>query len=208
MTESAILRTLLERESRDGPLMFHPVREQRQEAWWPANEAATRIVHVAHIYEDIEKLGAIRSHVTADSEKQLLLKYVVIELLSLVEHFDRLRDVVMKATVLEQPKREDWFGLTPEERSEARRLFSLYEVAKEQVLVDLRQIRNRIGAHRELKSWSDNLRLWNDLGSVQVAPLLSAVRDAFEHVRKLDLFSWSRVLDDGAIHITGPRLHL
>lgn len=43
------------------PKTFHPIHERNQDAWFPGNEAASLLIQIRHIFDDIEIIRNIRA---------------------------------------------------------------------------------------------------------------------------------------------------
>ena len=186
------------------PLVFSPVKEVDPGAWRPANRAAELVVRILHTGEDFERLSKIRSGTDDPYDQKLLLKFLVIEMISLVEQFDELRTIAMRAQVGD-PGERAWFGVTKEEHATAKSAFSAYQIQKKKVEKTLRAVRNGIAAHRE-SSWNAWIQHWTELEPALLLPLYETIRVAFEFVRQLDLYSWAREPEAGVIHLTGAML--
>lgn len=78
---------------RKEPKTYHPVRERDKTAWFPANEAASLVIQLRHIWDDLKVLSVIHQERETHYEKQLILKYVVIEVRSLIEVFDYIKSL-------------------------------------------------------------------------------------------------------------------
>ena len=57
---------------------FHPVHQRDSAAWYPANEAASLLVHIDHIWDDILVLSQMRRKARDERDKRLLLKYIIV----------------------------------------------------------------------------------------------------------------------------------
>lgn len=91
---------------------FHPVDSRTGLVWFPGNLAAGLAVQTTHIWDDIVHLIKIRRPQRDEYRRKLLLKYIVIELRSLIEVMDRLQGEVMRAAVIEPSKERPWRGIT------------------------------------------------------------------------------------------------
>jgi len=184
---------------------FHPVDGRAGLVWFPGNLAAGLAVQTTHIWGDIVHLIKIRRPQRDEYRRKLLLKYIVIELRSLIEVMDRLQGEVMKAAVIEPGKERPWRGLTLIESEEAKRLFKEYSIAKKSAQPLLLEIRHNIGAHRENLDWQQTIKLWDSMSESLIRPLIDVLPRVFAHVKELDLFEWNRSHEDGSFEVLGPR---
>ena len=77
--------------------IFHPIHERSRDAWFPGDDDTSLLVAALHAWEDIERLTRLRTQVQDGYDRKLLLKYVIIEVRSLIDLMDRLRAKVMSA---------------------------------------------------------------------------------------------------------------
>ncbi len=183
--------------SYEPPKTFHPVHEHGQEAWFPGNEAAALVIQVGHILEDIIALGQLRSAQRDKYKEQLILKYAVIEVRSLIEVFDRLAAIAMKASVFDPQERQGWREITKEEREKTAHLLKIYSKAKAQVGQMISAVRNEVGAHRGNVNWQEVRTFWAAISPDLINPILTSLPPAYEYIKELDLFEWNRIHKDG-----------
>ncbi len=185
---------------------FHPVHERGRAAWFPGNEAAALLVQMGHIWEDIAVLKEQYSLQDVGYKKQLTLKYVVIEVRSLILVFDRLAAVAMRAPIFDPAERQGWREITIEEKEKTTSLLKEYSKAKSQVGEMITAVRNEIGAHRGNINWQEVRRFWSAISPNLVNPILHAIPPAYEYIRELDLFEWNRVHEDGVHELIGAQI--
>ena len=189
------------------PTTFHPVHERSENAWFPGNEAASLLLQCKHIWEDIDSLAKIRSATRNEYSRKLLVKYLIIELRSLMEVFDRLQGYVMKAEVFDPAVKCAYRGLTQSEHAKAKELFKEYSLAKRTTERLIIEIRDNIGAHRGNVNWQQIMQFWDKVSIETIKPVLDVIPRIFEHVRELNIYEWNRYLLDGAIEIIGSRIY-
>jgi len=193
--------------------VFHPIWQRSQAAWFPGDEKTSALIAGEHIWDDILRLSKIRSRCRDEYDRKLLLKYICIELRSLIEVMDKLQAAVMSAEVYEAGTKPLWRGITTEDREVARHLWKKYSAAKKQVENDLINIRNRIAAHRDFSynskeiegvtGWNLVMLLWDRLETDLFHDLLASIPPAFNHAKDLNIFEWNRRPEDGVIEILG-----
>jgi hypothetical protein len=184
---------------RSAPPTFHPVHERDTSAWFPGNEAASLLLQVQHIWEDLLHLSDIRIETSGDYRKKLLLKYVVIEVRSIIQLIDRLQSLVMKTPTFNPREKQGWREITEEEREESKLLFAIYNAEKHSVSKKIRNVRNEICAHRGNLNWQEVMSFWDAITPELVNPLLATVPALFNHLKELDLYDWNRSYEDGSI---------
>lgn len=199
------LDEIIEAERRE-PRTFHPVHERNLDAWFPGNEAASLVIQLRNIWDDLHALLGIRANASDDYGKKLLLKYAVIEVRSLIDVFDRLQAVVMQAPTFNSREKQGWREITVGEKEEAKKLLKPYSEAKKQVSKQITDIRNAICAHRGSLDWQQVMSFWDAVTPDLINPILSTVPAAFDFIKELDLFEWNRIPREGTIQFIGARL--
>lgn len=192
-----------ENQNRKATSTFHPIWERDQEVWFPGDEGASLLIAGQHTWEDIERLLALRSRSKDDYDRKLLLKYVVVELRSLIQVMDALHSKVMSADTYETGQTPLYRGISSQERSAAHSLWAEYSKAKKAVEDDLIALRNRIGAHRDVSDWHLVMSLWDKLDAALISKLLKAIPPAFNHAKDLNIYEWNRTPESGVIEILG-----
>lgn len=191
---------------RAAPPTFHPVHERNASAWFPGNEAASLLLQIQHIWEDLLHLKKLRINTDGDYRKKLLLKYVVIEVRSMTQLIDRLQSLVMQAATFNPRERQGWRELTEEERKKCKSLFAAYNAEKHSISKNIRMIRNEICAHRGNLNWQEVMTFWDLVTPELVNPLLATVPQLFNHLKDLDLYEWNRSHKDGSIEFISAML--
>lgn len=191
---------------RHEPKTFHPVHERDKSAWFPGNEAASLVIQTRHIWDDLETLFRIYSRQENEYGKKLLLKYAVIEVRSLIDVFDRLQAIVMKAPTFDPREKHGWREITVEEKTKAKELLKRYSEAKREASRNISAIRNEICAHRGNLDWPNVMEFWDSVTPDLINPVLEAIPEAFNYIKELDLFEWNRIPRDGTIELIGPQL--
>ena len=190
------------------PKTYDPVKQRDKTAWFPTNEAASLVVQLRHIWNDLEVLCSIFHERNNEHEKKLILKYVVIEVRSLIEVFDKLQGIVMKAPTFDPSERSGWREITQEEKDKARILFKKYSQAKSDCGQLIIKIRNEIGAHRGNLNWQAVEQFWDSINVELVNPILDVFPEVFDYAKSLDLYDWSRLKENGNIEVLGSKLRL
>jgi len=188
---------------RDSSGTFHPVHERGNDAWFPGNDAASLIVMGGHIWEDISRIAKIRLEAKDPYDRKLLLKYVIIELRSLMPIMGRLHALVMEAETYESGEKPLYRGISTEERTAACELWKTFSEAKRSTEKDVISIRNKLGAHRELSDWNLVMTLWDKLDSTLIDKLLDSIPPVFNLTKDLNIFEWNREPEPGVKEFIG-----
>jgi hypothetical protein len=186
---------------------FHPIHRREDGVWYPSNEAASLLVHISHVWDDILTLKRIMQDREDETERRLLFKYILIELHSILNPLSRLHTIVMKATERKKGQPPPYRSISSEEKEIAKKLFKAHNVAKNRIESEISDIRNDIGAHRGLQPWDRVIRLWDSLETSRFVELLETIPPVFNFAKDLDLYDWSRIPEEGGIEILGPRLY-
>lgn len=191
------------------PGVFHPVYLRDPEAWFPSNEAASLLLQSQYIWEDIHHLADMRRKAEDEYRKKLILKYVFIELRSLIEVFDTLQGKVMKAEVFDPADRANrpYRGVTHAESRRAKELYRTYTAAKAATELRIIQVRNNIGAHRGNVNWQEVMRFWDAISMTTIQPLLDSIPPVFDHIKELNIYEWNRIPHEGTIQTLGTVLY-
>lgn len=192
--------------ARIAPKTFHPIHEHSPNAWFPGNEAAALLIQIGHIWEDISHLRDMYRSQENRYKKQLTLKYVVIEVRSLIDVFDRLASIAMTAHIFDPLERQGWREVTAQEKEQAKGLLKEYSRAKSKAEQTIANIRNEIGAHRGNMNWQEVRRFWEAISPDLINPILKTIPPALDFIRELDLFEWNRVHEDGVHEFIGVQL--
>lgn len=96
---------------------FHPIHERSQDAWFPGNESASLLIAIQHAWGDIERLSKLKKQTSDPYDKKLLLKYIVIEVRSLIVLMNRLQAKVMSADTYESNQKPLYRGISSKELS-------------------------------------------------------------------------------------------
>ena len=197
MTESS------NNDERDSSRTFHPVHERGSDAWFPGDDGASLLITGEHIWEDICRIAKIRSKTKDPYDRKLLLKYVIVELRSLIQIMGRLQTLVMTAETYESGQTPLYRGISIEERVMACKLWKTFSEAKRSTERDLISVRNNLGAHRAFSDWQTVTRLWDKLDISLIAKLLDSIPPAFNHTKDLNIFEWNREPEPGVIEFLG-----
>lgn len=192
---------LMKETEENAPSMFHPIHERDKRAWFPSNEVASVASIISHTWEDILCLFQIRNSCKTDYEKRLVFKYIVIELRSVLEQFEKLQGIVFSLTKSRSGASISSGHTSENETEEIKILFKKYHTIKKAVEKDIVDIRNSIGAHRGNQPWANIMELWDKLEPEAFKPLLNVIPELFDAITKLDIYDWTRIPEEGAIEI-------
>ena len=197
MEEKSIEEILKEVEE-NASTVFHPLYERSRNAWVPSNQAGIVASMISHAWEDIHCLSKIRAKTEDDYEKKLLLKYMVVELRSILEQMDTLQGIVFQII---KGGCEHHGYVSNEESQKITALFKKYHKIKSVVEKDLVAIRNKIGAHRSQHPWDEIMELWDKLDSEIFKDIFEFMPEIFAYLIKLDIYDWSRSVQENSVDI-------
>ena len=185
---------------------FIPVYNEEIDSWYPCNRAAELLVHLSHIWKDIQTLNELRLQQRSKSDvvDKLVFKHVIIDFLSLLDPLQELQGIVMKAPRLIKGKPAPWRYITKREFLETKLLVKEFWRRLKPVEKQLREIRNQIGAHRGLSDFSSVRLLWEKSDAAQYVDAMNAFPPLFQHLSKLNIYEWSRSFgeQDGKIALS------
>jgi len=173
---------------------YIPVYNEEIDSWYPCNRAAELLVHLSHIWKDIQTLNELRLKQPPESAilDKLLFKHIIIEFVSLLDSLREIQGIVMKAPRLVKEKPAPWRFITKRELIEIKRLFKELWRELEPVGKQLTEIRNQIGAHRELSDLNSARLLWDKLDAAKYVDAMNTFPPLFKHLNKLNIYEWSR----------------
>jgi hypothetical protein len=182
---------------------FDPLQGKTDDVWFPGNESATLVVSGRQILQGISRLLTLRGHCKDDYEQKLLLKYVILEVVNMLEVMDGLQKAVMTAEVYDPPVPALHRGISRQDKEKALLLWTAYSAAKKPVGPVLDLIRNKVGAHADVSNWHLWMELWGKIDPTLFAGLLEAIPPAFWHAAELNIHEWSVSHDDGRRRVLG-----
>jgi hypothetical protein len=192
---------ILEELKNQSPLMYHPIHETSDKAWFPGNDAAQILVVISNTWEDINNILRIRNEQKSDYDKKLLLKFILIETRSILDQIDKLQGIVFRI-IGERGKETSLHGnISSEEEEKIKIIFKKYHSIKRTVENDLLEIRNKIGAHRENSQLWKVGELWNKLDPKVFKPMFVEIPELINTLRKLDIYDWTRIPEENCIEI-------
>ena len=173
---------------------YIPIYNEETDSWYPSNRAADLLVHLNHIWRDIQTLNGLRlqERSKSDISDKLLFKHIIIEFLSLLEPLRELQEIAMKAPRLIKGKPAPWRYITKREFFETKRLAKEFWRGVNPVHKQLYEIRNRIGAHRELSDLGSIQLLWKRLDAADYVAAMNTFPPLFKHLSELNIYEWSR----------------
>lgn len=195
------LQKILDECAKNSPLMFHPVHERSDNAWFPSNDAAQILMTISNAWEDILCISKIRNNAKTDYEKKLLFKYTLIELRSIIQQIEKLNAIIFRIIANKGNDSELHGYISEEEEKILKTHFKNYHTSKNKVDKDIIEIRKKIGAHRDPEEYWNICNLWDKLEPELFRPILLEIPLLFENIRKLDIYDWTKIPEAGTIEI-------
>jgi hypothetical protein len=190
-----------------GAPAYHPVYRRPSDSWYPSNRAADLLIHLNHIWGDMEKLSEIRlKHKDDKVAEKLLFKYVLVEFRSLLEPLRELQTIIKKAEPLVKGKPAPSRYVTKRERENCQTVFKEFWRSLRIIEADLYLIRNDIGAHRGLHPWQHVEGLWEKIDPDKFTPVINQFLPVWNAVEHLNIYEWSRSFGDNSFSILGCRI--
>ena len=192
---------ILDECAKSTPLMFHPVHERSENAWFPSNDAAQLLMTISNTWEDILTISKIRDQVKTNYEKKLLFKYVLVELRSIIQNIDKLKSIIFQI-ITNKGKDSKLHGYISEDEERTLKIhFKKYHAYQNKVDRDIIDIRKKIGAHRDYQEYWNIINLWDKLDPETFKSVIMEIPILFEIIRKLDIYDWTRIPETDTIEI-------
>ncbi len=164
--------------------IYDPFSDRGDDYYHPIGDAAQHLVQVTLTYRDIARLFRLLERSEDHHDSKLLTKFAVVELLSMDDHLNQLVGLALSGNTR--------YSISPEESAEVKRLYGEYTRVRKPLERSLRDIRNKIGAHREPLDLMAMARIWDNIDPVNVATVTKAVPDLFESLKKLNIYCWTK----------------
>jgi len=170
------------------PQLYDPFLDPCEESLFPANAPASLLRHIKFVWNDICYLFKIRSETKEPYIKKLLLKYIIIEYLSVVKFIQRFNTIIFKAT--------------PECRIDKPELVTLKELFKcffkthKVIEKKITDIRHNIGAHRKEIDLITINKLWIEIEEGSIKKALDKIPALYNFLLDLKIYKWSKKIDD------------
>ena len=175
--------------------LYDPYRDPGENYYLPDNEAAKHLVYILHIY-NISCLTKMLSAIPTTHEKKLIVKYMVVEFLSMDEHIRKLKNLILSG------QRE--YPLNDTSRKELKSLYANYQSTLKQELTFLQNVRDKIAAHRDLLELPTVASIWGSLDSICIIRALNTVPSLFNFMNRLNVYRWTKTEYDEDGHKVVP----
>jgi hypothetical protein len=183
---------------------LHPMAAVTNDGWTPANEPAEVLTHLSAIAHDLERLGCIISATHARYDKKLLFKYFIGEFVSFMDNIDDLLKIINSLPIQRHGEILPRPGVLATDLARTRELAKLFHRERTAAEVELRRIRNQIGAHREQIGWTETAALWANIEKPILQRVHDAARELFAFLTQLPVYQWFRVQPDGTMNFMSP----
>jgi hypothetical protein len=172
---------------------YVPIYSEGEKTWYPCNEASITLVRLVHAWRDVSKLNEIRMTVRNGDEiaDKLLLKFMIIEFFSAVDHARKLQGIVRKSPrlVVGSPAPARYITKTELDKVDTvyKNFWREYS-PKEQLIA---RIRNNIGAHRSAEIGVELDALWMELEPENFISVLNCIPPVIEATSPINIYDWS-----------------
>jgi len=174
--------------------IYDPFSDRGDDYYYPAGDAAQHLVQVVLTYRDIARLFRLLEWSEDQYDSKLLAKFAVVELLSMDGHLNKLVGLALSG--------KTGYSISPEESAEVKRFYGEYTRVRKPLEGSLREIRNKVGAHREPLDLVAMARIWDNINPMNVAAVTKSVPDLVEFLKKLNIYCWTKCeeTDRGPVH--------
>ena len=172
---------------------YVPVYSEGGDKWFPSNEPAVELVHLAHTWKDIIKLNEIRlaaarSDPIAD---KLLLKHILVEFFSALDHAKKLQGLIRTAPKLITGRPAPFRYITKRDLERATQAYRELWVELAPLESLIADIRNKIGAHRSAEIGREVEALWEKLDPSRFLRLMNRIPSVIKAIEGLNIYDWS-----------------
>jgi len=167
----------------DEPI-YDPFGERGPTFYHPANEAAMHLIAIQLIYRDIEKLASLYRGSTDTYTKKLIVKYIIIEIISVNNHIVGLANKIISG--------QTGYEIEPNLLTTAKGLYKQYRDTRKKNWSELKDIRNKLGAHREHLDLLTISKLWDKIDIKVIGQIISCIPPLFNFVKGLNVYCWTK----------------
>jgi hypothetical protein len=121
--------------------IYDPFGDRGGDYYHPSDPAALHLLHIGYAHQDIARLFGMMNNLGDPHDSRLLVKYAIVELVSLDDHLTKLVNHVRSGQAA--------FPISADELDEVRRLTEEYERVKAPNMGTIVRIRHKLGAHRD-----------------------------------------------------------
>jgi len=164
--------------------IYDPFSERGPTFYHPANEAAMHLIAIRLIYRDIEKLASFYIGSSDTYTKKLMAKYIIIEIISVDSHIVGLANKIISG--------QTGYEIEPNLLTRAKELYKEYKDTRKKKWFDLKDIRNRLGAHREQLDLLTISKLWDKIDIKVIRQIVSSIPPLFNFLKGLNVYYWSK----------------
>ena len=167
----------------DEPI-FDPLGIRVDTNYYPANDLAAEFTNIQFIWRDILTLVNLRSTADSAHSRNLLSKYLVIELCSLDDCFRRFTNSLLRK---DRPP-----VLRLEEVERVQPSFEKYKAIYKTLEKKLKPVRHKMAAHRELIPLHELVGIWDSIEWKRVASLLEASQALVDSLGQIPIYRWTK----------------
>jgi hypothetical protein len=164
--------------------IFDPFGDRGDDYFHPANDAAEHLTQVALTHDDICVLFGILNRTQSNREEKLIAKFIVVEFLSLDEHLTALVALALSGRT--------GYPLTADEAAQLKRLNGDYTALRKPAQPALREIRNKVAAHRDRCNLLATARIWDGIDAGTVYRMVQPVKALYDFLKVLNIYQWTK----------------
>lgn len=172
---------------------YVPVYSNDGNTWFPSNEPAVTLVHLAHAWRDIAKLNEIRLTVRSEDSiaDKLLLKFMLVEFFSALDHAKRLQGLIRTSPKLIRGQPAPFRYVTKKDLESVTSAYKGLWTRLAPLEPLIAEIRNNMGAHRSAEIGCEVEALWNKLDADLFIELINQIPAIFKAAQELNIYNWS-----------------
>lgn len=175
----------------DEPI-YDPFGDRGPTFYHPANEAAMHLVAIKLIHRDIEKLWNMYRESKDGYERRLLAKYIIIEIVSLDSH---VANLVKKIT-----SGQTGYEIDADALITAKKLHRQYKSIMKKEWEDLKDVRNKLAAHRDRLDLITLSKLWDKIDIEAIVEIVNSISTLFNFLKGLNVYCWTKSGQDEEGH--------
>jgi len=164
--------------------IFDPFGDRGDHYFHPSNDAAELLAQIAFIHADICVLFGILNRAQSDHEEKLVAKFIIVEFLSLDDHLSALVGLALSGRT--------GYALSSDEAAQLKRLNGDYTALRKPAEPALREIRNKVAAHRDRCNLLATARIWDQIDAETVHRMAQPIKALYDFLKNLDIYTWTK----------------
>ena len=164
--------------------IYDPFFESGPTFYHPANKAAMHLIAIRLIYRDIEKLFSIYRKSKDSYSKQLLSKYIIIEIISINNYINKLANKIIY--------RQTGYKIEQSTLTKTKELYKQYKNTINEKRDDLKNIRDKLAAHRDQLDLITISKIWSKIDIKAIKKIVNSIPPFFNFLNDLNIYCWTK----------------